>query len=647
MNGKCWWALDTAKKVIALAQEITMAPFRGNFPFPVLVSVLAVLLLLSPGRAAAQLGTVTDDAFVSTNSVVQALNLNGQGLNLIVAGSSTTVVGVHVGTTTSYIKFQLPTSLPASVTASNVAKATLKLYLSTGTSPTGAIDIYQVTSSWTESTVSPSESPTLASTPFVSDVVLGGANSFLVIDVTQLVQDWLEGAANGGLANDGIALVAHTSTTYAVFDTKENIVTSHEPHLEIVLVDSGPQGPAGSEGPAGPAGQTGPAGNAATITVGTTTTVPAGTPALVTNAGTANAALLNFAIPQGAGGLQGAQGPVGINNRGTWSASNSYSINDAVSDGSSYWLAIAATSANTTTPNTSCEPSVVGCSSDWQLLASGINNRGVWSATNSYNLNDAVSDGGSFWLALVATSANTATPNTSCEPSIAGCSADWQLLASQGATGTQGPAGSQGPQGQQGPQGIPGPTGPAGPTGLTTFNSLNGMACTINATTGTIALTFASNGVATLTCNLPPPPPSNLTADTYGKTAALATVIGIPACGGSLSLQGTTFPVSTSDWFTFTWTPSNPTNNNSPGVVPCSTLQITLTSATTSGILLTVYSNAGQNAAIDANGSNMNIANFVATQPGFLQTAGTYYIQIGATNGTGITGTWALTIAYY
>ncbi len=49
----------------------------------------------------------------------------------------------------------------------------------------------------------------------------------------------------------------------------------------------------------------------ATIRVGTTTTVPAGTPASVTDSGTPTAAVLNFKIPQGPAGPQGPQGPQG------------------------------------------------------------------------------------------------------------------------------------------------------------------------------------------------------------------------------------------------------------------------------------------------------------------------------------------------
>ena len=61
----------------------------------------------------------------------------------------------------------------------------------------------------------------------------------------------------------------------------------------------------------GSAGPSGPAGAAATVTVGTVTTGLAGSAATVTNSGTANAAVLNFAIPQGAAGLNGSGGGSG------------------------------------------------------------------------------------------------------------------------------------------------------------------------------------------------------------------------------------------------------------------------------------------------------------------------------------------------
>ena len=53
------------------------------------------------------------------------------------------------------------------------------------------------------------------------------------------------------------------------------------------------------------------AGDAATVSVGTTTTGASGTSALVTNSGTSSAAVLNFTVPQGPVGPPGVAGPTG------------------------------------------------------------------------------------------------------------------------------------------------------------------------------------------------------------------------------------------------------------------------------------------------------------------------------------------------
>jgi hypothetical protein len=277
------------------------------------VSIAALFLL--PQRAAAQSGTVTDDAFLSSNATTQALNLNGQGIALVVAGSSATVGSSHVGLTKTYIKFQLQSSLPPNVAAANVAKATLKLFISPSCNPTGAIDIFPITSAWTESTLNPSSPPAYDSTPINSlPIPVGKAETFMVIDLTELVQDWLESSSvSGSFQNNGIALVANTSSTNVIFDSKESFVTSHEPHLEIVLANTGPQGATGPQGPkgdTGPAGTPGAAGTAATIKVEPAMVAQAGTPPSVMNGGPPNAADLTFILPQGAVGPQGPPGPV-------------------------------------------------------------------------------------------------------------------------------------------------------------------------------------------------------------------------------------------------------------------------------------------------------------------------------------------------
>jgi hypothetical protein len=180
-------------------------------------------------------------------------------------------------------------------------------------------------------------------------------------------------------------------------------------------------GPPGPQGPDGAPGAIGPSG-------------PAGT------AGSAGAQ----GIP-GIPGPAGIQGPIGINNRGSWNSSASYSPNDAASDRNSFWLALQANSGSE--PNTA--------NSNWQLLAAGIDNLGAWNSTATYNTNDAVSSAGSFWLALTQNLNSLPAPGNS----------NWQLLAAQGTQGPAGPAGATGAQGPQGVQGLPGPIGLQGPPG--------------------------------------------------------------------------------------------------------------------------------------------------------------------------------------
>ena len=69
--------------------------------------------------------------------------------------------------------------------------------------------------------------------------------------------------------------------------------------------------PTGPTGPSGATGATGSPGTAATIAAGTTTTGAPGSSASVTNSGTTSAAVFDFAIPRGDVGATGATGATG------------------------------------------------------------------------------------------------------------------------------------------------------------------------------------------------------------------------------------------------------------------------------------------------------------------------------------------------
>jgi hypothetical protein len=70
----------------------------------------------------------------------------------------------------------------------------------------------------------------------------------------------------------------------------------------------------------------------------------------------------------------------------------------------------------------------------------------------------------------------------------------------KGDTGATGPQGLQGDKGDKGDNGAVGPQGPAGP-GLSDISQLDGTACAVGSTAGTVGVTTASDGAITLKCN--------------------------------------------------------------------------------------------------------------------------------------------------
>jgi hypothetical protein len=341
--------------------------------------------------------TPSDDAYV--NAASATTNFGGAATLNLQSASQTT-----------YIRFDL-SPVPSSYTDAQVAKATLKLFVNSVTT-SGSFNVDMVNGIWSERTVTYALQPAIGST-VASSVPLTTTNKsgYIQIDVTSAVQAWLSGSQE----NDGIALVAN-SPLAASFTTKENTNTSHPPELDIVFYGSGaqgPQGPAGPQGPQGAQGLQGPSGSTG---------------------------------PIGPAGPQGASGPAGINNRGTWSPITAYQLNDSVSYIGSSWIAILPSTnsaPNTTNPN-------------WQLLAAkGINNQGSWVQTTNYQVGDAVSSGGQFWIAVA--------PSLGSQPSST--NSNWQLIAAAGKPGLQGPAGVAGPAGPAGANGATGPQGPAGAQG--------------------------------------------------------------------------------------------------------------------------------------------------------------------------------------
>jgi hypothetical protein len=349
-------------------------------------------------------GQLTPSADAYTNTASPSTNY----------GTAATL-NVESASQTAYIRFDL-SAIPAGYTGANVAQASLKLYVN-AVSTAGSFNVNDVDGAWSESTITSNLLPAMGTT-IASNVSLTklSAHDYIVINITSALAAWLDGTQ----ANDGIALVANSPLSCS-FDSKENTGTSHAPELDIVFLGNGAQGPAGPQGSKGPQGPQGVSG------------------------------------PIGLSGPQGVAGPAGINNRGTWVSTTAYNINDSVAYAGSSWIALIV--------NTDSAPSA--SNSNWQLLAAkGMNNQGSWVSSVNYQADDAVTDGGQFWIAVA--------PNLDSEPSI--LNPNWQLVSASGAAGPAGPAGPQGvagqtgstgPAGQTGAQGAQGPAGPQGPSGAT------------------------------------------------------------------------------------------------------------------------------------------------------------------------------------
>ena len=97
----------------------------------------------------------------------------------------------------------------------------------------------------------------------------------------------------------------------------------------------------------------------------------------------------------------------------------------------------------------------------------GLFPQGPWIATQSYQIDDVVTDLGSSWLAIAAgrnrrPASNPAFWQKFVSKGDAGAQGIPGAAGAAGAAGPQGPAGTAGPKGSTGSQGPAGPQGPAG-----------------------------------------------------------------------------------------------------------------------------------------------------------------------------------------
>ena len=190
-----------------------------------LSTIFALTLLLIAFSALSAFAQITpsDDSYTLTST--PTVNF----------GAKTTLEVESSGATT-FLRFDL-SGIPPTVTGAMVAKATLKIYVSTVTTA-GSFNVDLVTSPWTESTITANNTPTLGSAiASAVPVTTADKNKYVLVDVTAAAVDWLNGTAN-----DGIAIVPDGTVSFAL-NSKETTTTSHPAELDIVL--TGPAGPPG------------------------------------------------------------------------------------------------------------------------------------------------------------------------------------------------------------------------------------------------------------------------------------------------------------------------------------------------------------------------------------------------------------------
>jgi hypothetical protein len=244
--------------------------------------------------------TIALAAFVFATTLASAQTLPTLGDSFFASGSASnfgTSPTINVGGAGAYeglIQFDT-SALPSVITGASVEKASLTLFVSkVGTA--GAVNINAANGAWTESAVNGSNAPSLGMS-VASAVPVTTADSYITVDATALVKDWLDGV----ITNSGIILTVDPSSpgTSVFFDSKESSSTSHPAFLQVILAGTGATGPMGPAGPKGATGNTGPQGPAGPQGVvgpqgpaGSAATIPANLTALSGQLSTNGVALL-------------------------------------------------------------------------------------------------------------------------------------------------------------------------------------------------------------------------------------------------------------------------------------------------------------------------------------------------------------------
>src|SRR5262249_15274544 len=131
----------------------------GKFLF---IALWSLILLLGGAAASFAQSVLTDDAHVNCSPGDDDNDDGRRGAN---NGRGDTNCGAQSSLSLTpagniYIKFKLSSTLPVGLPGSDVARATLKLFISNVVAP-GTIDVYQVAGAWSENTINANNAPPL------------------------------------------------------------------------------------------------------------------------------------------------------------------------------------------------------------------------------------------------------------------------------------------------------------------------------------------------------------------------------------------------------------------------------------------------------------------------------------------------------
>jgi hypothetical protein len=196
------------------------------------VSIIVILL------SALAVGTFAQTVLVS-DAYTSATSANGN-----FGTSPTLTVSAN---NTAYVRFEIARTLPAGTKGDDVGRSTVKLYVSK-VATAGKLDVYPILDHWDEKTITANNAPPIGSVASTTQQIEKATQgNYVLIDITNLVKQWLDGSGQNGIPNYGFALAPHPvdpetpQVADINFDSKENSQTSHDGLLSVQL-NSGPTG---------------------------------------------------------------------------------------------------------------------------------------------------------------------------------------------------------------------------------------------------------------------------------------------------------------------------------------------------------------------------------------------------------------------